>query len=264
MILSIVRTGLMNLRRDRAALLLSFVLPIAFFSIFAIIFGRQKQEGTPKVRVAVVDQDRSPSSQRLVAALQKESALRVSVRPAAASKQAPEPALYDAASAEAAVRSGSVSVAILIPNGFSANAIRFGPGVSTVKIKLLTDSSDPIAPQLVQGLLQKTVMTSMPDGMAAEGMKYFEQAAGGITPQQREAVDRQLKELEKTVQQRENSAASGQTPAPASTDSLGGMVGVEIRDVVGDTKRNPLSAFYAAGIGVMFLLFSASGAGGAL
>lgn len=54
MIFSIVRTGWMALRRDRAALVLSFVLPIAFFSIFAVIFGGQKQ-GTPKISVIVAD-----------------------------------------------------------------------------------------------------------------------------------------------------------------------------------------------------------------
>ena len=35
-------------------------------------------------------------------------------------------------------------------------------------------------------------------------------------------------------------------------------------DVVGANKRNPTIAFYAAGIGVMFLLFTASGAAGSL
>ena len=37
-----------------------------------------------------------------------------------------------------------------------------------------------------------------------------------------------------------------------------------MRDIVGEKKRNPTVTFYAAGLGVMFLLFSASGAGGAL
>jgi len=41
LIIPIVRTALMSLRRDRAALALSFALPIAFFSIFAAIFGGQ-------------------------------------------------------------------------------------------------------------------------------------------------------------------------------------------------------------------------------
>ena len=42
MIANIVRTGWMNLRRDRAALMLSFVVPIVFFSIFAGIFGARR------------------------------------------------------------------------------------------------------------------------------------------------------------------------------------------------------------------------------
>ena len=41
------------------------------------------------------------------------------------------------------------------------------------------------------------------------------------------------------------------------------MVKLETTDVVG-SKDNPIIAFYAAGIGVMFLLFTATGAGGAL
>src|SRR5262249_45149253 len=43
-----------------------------------------------------------------------------------------------------------------------------------------------------------------------------------------------------------------------------GLVTVRKRDVVGEKKKSPMVAFYAAGIGVMFLLFSAAGAGGAI
>jgi ABC-2 type transport system permease protein len=42
------------------------------------------------------------------------------------------------------------------------------------------------------------------------------------------------------------------------------VVAVEVRDIVGETKKNPTVTFYAAGLGVMFLMFSAAGAGGAL
>src|SRR4030095_7357580 len=43
-----------------------------------------------------------------------------------------------------------------------------------------------------------------------------------------------------------------------------GLVAVDMRDIVGENKKNPTVTFYAAGLGVMFLLFSATGAGGAL
>ena len=41
-------------------------------------------------------------------------------------------------------------------------------------------------------------------------------------------------------------------------------IAVTTRDVVGENKNNPMVSFYAAAIGVMFLLFTASGAGGSL
>jgi ABC-2 type transport system permease protein len=58
---------MISLRRDRGALLLSFILPVVFFSIFAVIFGGQ-HDTTPKVKVLVVDEDHSRISQRLVGA----------------------------------------------------------------------------------------------------------------------------------------------------------------------------------------------------
>jgi len=39
MILAVVRTHFARLKRDRAALVLSFVVPVVFFSVFASIFG---------------------------------------------------------------------------------------------------------------------------------------------------------------------------------------------------------------------------------
>ena len=56
MIASVVRAGWLNLRRDRAALMLSFIVPIVFFSIFAGIFGAQKSR-TPKTTVVVVTEE---------------------------------------------------------------------------------------------------------------------------------------------------------------------------------------------------------------
>ena len=39
---AIIRTAMASLRRDRGALSLSFVLPVVFFSIFAVIFGGRR------------------------------------------------------------------------------------------------------------------------------------------------------------------------------------------------------------------------------
>ena len=129
LIFNIVRTALIALRRDRASLALSFILPIAFFSIFAVIFGGQ-HDSTPKINVIVVDEDQSRASHDLVQGLERESSLVISTRPASKSKTAAPLPEYTAATAEAAVKAGDAPVALIIPQGFGQHPISFGPDSS--------------------------------------------------------------------------------------------------------------------------------------
>jgi ABC-2 type transport system permease protein len=252
MISAIVRTALVSLRRDRGALALSFILPIVFFSIFAVIFGGRR-DTTPKVKVIVADEDRSRASQRLAKGLLQEGSLIVKTRPAAV-KGVEQPE-YTAATAEAGVKDGAAPVAVIIPHGFGENPIAFGPpDANRPSIQLLEDSSDMVAPQMIAGLLQKVAMTSMPDLMAEQGSKYFDQFAGGLTREQRDRLDEGIRFL----RERQDSGAA------TSGGGNGGIVAVTSRAVVGENKNNPMVSFYAAAIGVMFLLFTASGAAGAL
>jgi len=249
----IIRTAWTALRRDRGALALSFILPVAFFTIFAVIFGG-RSNSTPKVSVIVVDEDHSGASQKLIEGLSEES-LSVITRPAP--KRGVEQPDYTGATAEDAVRGGTAPVALIIPPGFGVNPISFG-GNPRVSIQLLKDSSDMVAPQIITGLLQKVAMTAMPEVMAEQGAKYVDEYAGGFTPEQRKRIDSGLEELRK----RESREASG---AETHHDPNSGMpISVTTRDVVGQNKNNPMVSFYAAAIGVMFLLFTASSAGGSL
>lgn len=258
MILDIIRTGFMNLRRDRGAVMLSFIVPIAFFTIFAGIFGSRKG-GTDPISVAVVDEDRTEVSQRFVQALQAEGGLRVQTGPA--TSKGATTALYDATTAEAAVRSGDVPVAIIVPKGFGENPIGFGDESSGTTLRILNDSSDPIAAQVVYGLIQKSAMQAMPDAMAAEGTKLVDRVSGGLTAAQRARMDSSMAALRAYSEERRKTGPAAETKSGGLS---GGIIAADIRDVVGENKKNPLVAFYAAGIGVMFLLFSASAAGGAM
>jgi ABC-2 type transport system permease protein len=235
-------------------MVLSFVLPLAFFSIFAVIFGRQSNS-TPTVKLVVVDEDRSEASQDLVKGLESESSLVVMTKPAAGKKNAPPPADYTTATAETAVKAGDAPVALIIPKGFGQHPIAFGRDEGGSPIELLNDQSDAIAPQIVVGLLQKEAMTSMPAVMANEGLKYTDKYIGGFTPAQRAKVGADMEALRKEV-------ASGRTGTGSSGNA--GIVAVNERAVVGENKKSPMISFYAAAIGVMFLLFTASGSAGAL
>lgn len=249
MITTLLRTAWLNLKRDRVAQALTFVLPIIFFSIFASVFSGQGS-ATSRISVAVVDEDRSELSTRIVAGLQKESGLRV--RTTVREGDAP----LDRTAGERIVRNGDAPVAVILPKGLGASFGISGTEESGPKVQLLADVSDPVAPQMVMGLLQKVTMTAAPDLMTQGGMQQFETRAGALTAEQRVAVDAWMPQLK--------ARAEGTAGGSGSGGAMG--LSTEIVDVMkSDTRKGSMVSFYAAGVGVMFLLFSCvAGAGGAL
>ena len=81
MIATIVQTGFRSLRRDRVAFILSFVLPVAFFTIFGFVFGGMRSSSTPRVSVLVVDEDKSSASRALISGLLREPSLDAATHP---------------------------------------------------------------------------------------------------------------------------------------------------------------------------------------
>jgi ABC-2 type transport system permease protein len=219
MIALIVRNAWTQLRRDRAAQILAFVVPIAFFSIFAVIFGGggNRMNGTSRVAVAVVDEDRTEKSRALVAALEADSGLHV-LTVASPRQGAPDTTLTRE-SAERMVKRGDLPAALVLPPGTGAAIGSFGGG--GVKALILNDPSDPVAARMVGGLLQRAALRA-----AAAG--------GGVTGMAGRDADEML------------------------------PLRFEQRAVLGEKRESPMVAFYAAGIAVMFIMFSAASAGGAL
>jgi len=202
MITTLLRISWTNLKRDRVAQALTFLLPILFFSIFASVFGNQGASSTARIRIAVVDEDGSELSRRIVEGLKGERALRVRTTADVDGKGA----LLDRAAAQKLVREGDLPVAVILPKGMRLVAAPFGGPQNAPRVQLLADVSDRIAPQMVLGLLQKVAWL----------------------PRQKE---------------------SG---------------GIDIVDVMRQGKSESVVSFYAAGVGVMFLLFSIAGASGSL
>jgi ABC-2 type transport system permease protein len=199
-----------------------------------------------------VDEDNTENSRRFAAALKTEKGLSVVSGRIPDGKTSETP--FDRASAEAAVRAGTLPAALIIPKGFGQTPIAFGGSGSRPKLELLADSADPVAAPVISGLLQGIAATAMPDVMAETGVRELEKWGGALTPEQRARMDENIRFL------RERGSAKGSSGGAAA----GGVVDVEVKDILGESKKNPTSALLAAGLGVMFLLFSASGAGGAL
>jgi ABC-2 type transport system permease protein len=220
MIPLLIRNSWKQLRRDRAAQVLVFIVPIAFFSIFAVIFGGggNRMSGTSRVAVAVVDESGSEKSRALVEALEADSGLRViTTAPARAGENATSEPLTRA-TAEDMVKRGELSVALILPPGIESSIGSFtGAGARAL---ILDDPSDPVAARMVGGLLQRAALRAA--------------SASGLVGLAARDPDEML------------------------------PLRFEQREVLGEKREHPMIAFYAAGIAVMFIMFSSAGVGGAL
>jgi ABC-2 type transport system permease protein len=204
MIATILRVSWLSLRRDRMALVLTFVLPVLFFSIFAAVFGAVDRGNSTAVPTAILQLDDAEMAVDLVSALTGSEHLEiVSVG-------------YDPAGRRRivdAIRAGRLTAAIVLPEEFTSR-LEEDPASGT-RVELLVDAANPIAVEIVSGVLQASALEI--------GYRLM-----------MEDVD----------------------AAPAAGS---GPFDIEVEDVLGADGKRPSIAFFAAGIGVMFLLFSVSG-----
>jgi ABC-2 type transport system permease protein len=278
MIKSILWSHWLHVKRDYVALGLTFVLPIVFFTIFAAIFsgmgGGGDDGGLEPMDILVVDEDRTEVSQRFLSTLGEQEALQVHTAPGPTDEN-PDPEIYTRETARQQVRSGNFSAAVVIPKGFSQS---YGEFTETGEpVEIIYDAANPFAQHLVGGLIQATAFQAAPDILMKKGMGYLEEYGGGLTQSQQEAVDAITPYLRGDSPweelSEEESGESDSAPADVAAGSdLSGLVQIKATDARAgqeleeeeDETRVSMVAYYAAGIGVMFLLFSMAGAGGSL
>ena len=77
-ILTLVRKDIANFLRNRAAVGLTFFVPIIMIYVFGLVFGlNQKDNGPSGIRLAVVNASPNPAGEKLVQALKAEAAFRI-------------------------------------------------------------------------------------------------------------------------------------------------------------------------------------------
>ena len=137
MIATVLMVSLRRLLHNRVELILTFVVPVAFFSIFAIIFGGATGVGTtPKFKVVAVDHVDSPQSRAIISSLHATAGLCF-VDDGLSETQATE-----------MVRRGTAAMAILL---------RSEKG--EIAADLLSDASDQVAPQIVSAFVQRELLS---------------------------------------------------------------------------------------------------------
>lgn len=249
MIWTVMQTSWRRLKNNRSELFLTFIVPIVFFSIFAVIFGsRDSASSTPKIKIAISDTSGAALSERAVKLLEEQKSLRISEN-----GRSHGASTVSRSAAEDLVRRGMVSAAIVFEKSELADSVNGQP-----KIEIMTDSFDQVASQVLAAIVQKAVMTANGELLKEKSDKFIQ--ANAPTPANASMVKSSLPmNLVRTA----NFDANLVTTGPSSP-SLSQPPTIEVVDVIGGKKTNPVVAMYAAGIAVMFLLFSATTASGSL
>lgn len=280
MILALVKAQLISLRRDRMALLLSFALPCVMFTVFAVIFGGQSGPSSSKLKVLVIDMDHSTASSKLADSLRGMDQLEI-IDAAAKESESLAGKIDLNASAEdvqkaaaKVVRQGKAAAAVLLPSGLESSVASFGQ-VDRTGILLIHDPANPLAEQMLTGLLQASAFTSSPDLLMKKGLEEFRKFGGPFSPLQEAAVTAMSGLMNPSTKANEDS----QGPSEKSESSLtslsmtDGLVKIEsrsAREILSDTGSGStitsakMISYYAAGISVMFIMFSMSGASSSL
>ncbi len=243
-LVAMVRKDLQLFFGDRRALIMSFAAPIAIASFFGAIFPGPGGGGEPaKISVRVVDEDGSVIAKAIVAGVQADRSLAVTVS--------------GGNEARAAVQRGSAAVATIIPKGFGdAAGTAFFAGRDKPQLDLLYDPSRTAELAMVRGILTEHTMQavskevfSATSGARIVGDTLSRLDSLALSPEDRRA----LRDLLTSVQ----SFTSRASPSVASP-GLGLPYRVREEAVVGrDRSAYNGYAHSFAGMGVQFLMFAA-------
>ena len=231
MILAVFRVMLLGLLRDRAALAMAFALPPIIYVIFAAIFS-VTAGGDLKLKIAVLDQVHSQTTQRLMKALAKSPDSRLS--------QTEPKTIKDI---EDMVRKAEIDAGIVIRfDPTSLNAHQDAP------ILIVSDPARAIAAPIVTGRLLSVFNEYLPDIVYGRSIEDFESKFFKLLRPQRQGVNQALESIKKEVEEKERQSQQYKID---KTNQL-----VEQKNILIRNQASATVVYYAGAVGFMFLLFS--------
>ena len=324
MILTILRVLFLRLRNNPLELLLVFVVPVVFFSIFAVIFSRGIATGSDKkLRVGWIAAREIPVHVELRKFLEANATLQcVSLTQSVAVSGSQQVGEKIAATIADAQRSGRYDVIIWLPEevGTTRGDSR---DLEPCALTLVTDGQNPMAVAMVSSILKGFFAQRQAESVAArfanlrastqpvrgsaEAREFLHGGTGGTTrrpmatspaPQASGRQTRYLDPVKEPSQvfTREWPEVSlepveGRRDGVSATADRGGrpvqsrpspeepaeiirkqeqgreaaeLVSIRVINPQADSQENPRIAMYAAGVAVLFLLFSSTGNAAAL
>jgi ABC-2 type transport system permease protein len=199
-------------------------VPILFFSIFALIFSRGVSQAKKQIQISFISDDLGGTAKRIIRRVVERPEIKPVTRVGQTTPQWPIEKL-----SKSIISQLNADVVVYFPENFSHASMMAKPPA----IQVVNEGTNPLSTLMVQALLTQAVALEK-------------------STDQRPSYSRGVF-LASTVVAR-GSSGSSQSPT----------VPIEALDVFAANKHQPKIAMYAAGIAVMFILFSANGAGASL
>jgi ABC-2 type transport system permease protein len=254
-LIALVRKDLILFLGDRRALLLNLVMPIVLGAFFGYLFGGSGVSDNAKIEIAVVSQDSSETSQKIIAGLKADTALKVVEMPLA--------------EAQEKVLTGKLNAAVVIPAGFgdAAGVALFGDKTKP-EIAVYYDPSQSAVLAMVKGMLTQQVMQNVSAEMfsGAGGQKLMDENIASLEKESASNPQRaDLREFLKSVRTFQTRNAEAKTSGTDTADG-GRTAGLSMpfvtieRAMSAGPKYNGYAHAFA-GMAVQFILFMGIDAG---
>lgn len=285
-LLTLLHKDIANFLRNKTAVVLTFIVPVMLIYVFGFVWGLHRKGsgggGPSGIRIAVVNHSDHPAAKKLVDALNAEKAFRVWTtwnNPDGSKRPLTE------ADARTMIHNNDLRYALIIPKNLIASD-HIG-----INLKIFSNPQNSIESQTVNGLLQKTIFSNLPQVfgealktkakafIGEERLKQFnETIAASVADAFKvdkaevlsamEAGDFGLSQVKQLPQPADPSLrrldGSTASKAPAAkksegADMLSRLVKIETTQIVGKDVKSPQATSIIGGQAIMFLLFSLSG-----
>jgi len=275
-LLVLLRKDFTNFFHNKAAVLLTFFVPFAMIYVFGQVFGVTKTDGGPSgIPLAVVNDSKDPGALQLVNALKAEKTFSVITEftpPQHASRALTETDL------EPLMHDNKFRFAVVIPSDL-VKADQLG-----VHLKIYSNPRNEIETQMVTGVLQKTIFSTVPQllgqslqshartSVGDQRLKHFNRSiAENIASTFGGNADDITRQIEQGNFAPASAALTGASPgttldkAPAAfSNLLTQLVQIETRQVSGQDVKSPAATRIVGGFAIQFLLFALSSSAAAL
>lgn len=268
--LILLRTYTKVFMADRVAVLLTFIIPIVMISLFGAIFGGTHSESAG-IRLAFLNQSQAPVARRIESILDTLKTFQL-VRTMKDDRG--KKITFDTSSIQDYVRRGSAPAALVIPaDAYTDTSIGF-------RLRFYYDPRNEIEMQIVQGMLQKTIMEQIPqvflESMSRQARRTLGPDSGGAF---NASIEQTVKRYFPHARFNDDSIFNASGSALASNDTASGkrgaannaaanifsrMIDFQSRQLVGADIGNPNATRSVGGWAMMFLLFTLSGFANAL